>query len=65
MADAIVILIIGVCLLGSVGYMVWNKKRGGSSCGCGCSGCGCSSSCRGKKRGWLSSFRDYFQIRLV
>ena len=44
MADAIVILIIGVCLLGSVGYMVWNKKRGGSSCGCGC-----SSSCRGKK----------------
>ena len=50
MADAIVILIIGVCLLGSVGYMVWNKKRGGSSCGCGCSGCGCSSSCRGKKR---------------
>ncbi len=50
MADAIVILIIGVCLLGSVGYMVWNKKRGGSSCGCGCSGCAAVLPAAGKKR---------------
>lgn len=50
MADAIVLVIIGLCLAGSITYIIRNKKRGGSSCGCGCGCSGCSgSACCGKK----------------
>lgn len=48
MADFVVLLIVGGCILGSVGYMIRNKKKGGSSCGCGCSGCG-GGDCCGKR----------------
>ena len=48
MADVIVVLIIVICLLGSVGYMIRNKRRGGSSCGCGCGGC-CGNGGCGKR----------------
>ncbi|MCI8374799.1 MAG: FeoB-associated Cys-rich membrane protein [Lachnospiraceae bacterium] len=51
MADVIVLVIIGVCLACSVGYSIRNKKRGGSSCGCGCSGCGGASCCGKEKNG--------------
>ncbi len=48
MADVIVLVIVGLCLAGSIIYTVRNKKRGGSACGCGCSGCS-GSACCGKR----------------
>ena len=48
MADFIVVAIVAVCLAASIAHIIRNKKKGGSSCGCGCSGCS-GSSCCGKK----------------
>lgn len=48
MADVIVIAIVAVCLAASIAHIIRNKKKGGSSCGCGCSGCSGSSCCRKK-----------------
>lgn len=46
MTDIIVLLLVAVALFFCIRSIIRNKKRGGSSCGCGCTGCsGCGGSC--------------------
>ena len=47
MGDAIVIIVLIVCLAGILAYHIRKKKKGDAGCGCGCTGC--SSACSHSK----------------
>jgi hypothetical protein len=46
--DAVIITLIAAAFAGAVIKMIRNKRKGGSSCGCGCDGC--SMNCRNKDK---------------
>lgn len=49
LATILVCLVLSVIVGWAIWYLVRQKKRGKSSCGCGCSGCAMRGACHSEK----------------
>ncbi len=48
-ATIIICAVLAVAVAGIIIYLIRNKKRGKSSCGCGCASCAMKGACHSKK----------------